>query len=179
MGHKARSLWQVTAIAAIMAGAGLLLYAVWRSPHRNDLIAYWGLVATVVTIATGWISWAWHTRARTSSDAVEGLVADQVADVLARAVADQWTRAAADRGLLVPEPIPVRWRRPSAPLAGPAAAAAAARGFGPLPGMTLVTAAQLVEGDIGDLHRLYGGLGSGRLVIAGAPGSGRAGPRCC
>jgi hypothetical protein len=25
----------------------VLLFAVWRSPHRNDLIAYGGLVATV------------------------------------------------------------------------------------------------------------------------------------
>jgi hypothetical protein len=83
--------------------------------------------------------------------------------------------AAADRGLLVPEPIPVRSRRPSVPLAGPAAAAVAARRFGPLPGMTLVTAAQLARGDIGDLHRLYAGLGSGRLVIAGAPGAGKSG----
>ena len=90
-------------------------------------------------------------------------------------MAGQWTRAAADRGLLVPEPIPVRWRRPSVPLAGPAAAAAAARRFGPLSGMTLVTETQLAKGDIGQLHRLYGGLGSGRLVISGAPGSGKSG----
>jgi hypothetical protein len=173
MGPKARRLWPVAAIAAIAAGTGLLLYAVWRSPHRNDLIAYWGLVATVVTIATGWISWAWRTRARTSAGAVQGAAADHVADVLARAVAGQWMRAAADRGLLVPEPIPVRWRRPSVPLAG--AAAAAARAFGPLPGMISVTAARLIEGDIRDLHQLYAGLGSGRLVIAGAPGSGKSG----
>ena len=175
MGRKFRSLWPVTLIVVIAAGASLLLYWVWREPRRNDLIAYWGLVATVVTVATGWISWAWRARARTSGGAVEGPAIDHAADVLAQAVAGQWTRAAADRGLLAPEPIPVRWRRPSVPLAGSAAAAAAARGFRPLPGMALVTAAQLVEGDIGDLHRLYGGLGSGRLVIAGAPGSGKSG----
>ena len=175
MGHKVRGLWPVAAIAAITAGAGVLLYAVWRSPHRNDLIAYWGLVATVVTIAAGWMSWAWRTRARASAGAVDQAAIDRLADVLARAVDGQWTRAAADRGLLVPEPIPVRWRRPSVPLAGPSAAAAAARRFGPLPGMTLVTAAQLAKGDVSDLHRLYAGLGSGRLVVAGAPGSGKSG----
>jgi hypothetical protein len=175
MGRKVRGLWPVAAVAAIAAGAGVLLYAVWRSPHRNDLIAYWGLVATVVTIATGWMSWAWRTRARASAGAGDQAAIDQLADVLARAVASQWTRAAADRGLLVPEPIPVRWRRPSVPLAGPSAAAAAARRFEPLPGMTLVTAAQLAKGNISDLHRLYAGLGSGRLVIAGAPGSGKSG----
>ena len=175
MGRRVRGLWQVAAIAAIAAGAAVLLFAVWRSPHRNDLIAYGGLVATVVTIATGWMSWAWRTRARASAGAVDQAVIGRLADVLARAVEGQWTRAAADRGLLAPEPIPVRWRRPSVPLAGPSAAAAAARRFEPLPGMTLVTAAQLAKGDIRDLHRLYAGLGSGRLVIAGAPGSGKSG----
>ena len=175
MGRKVRGLWPVAAVAVIAAGAGVLLYAVWRSPHRNDLIAYWGLVATVVTIATGWMSWAWRTRAKAAAGAVDQAAIDHLADVLAQAVAGQWTRAAADRGLLVPEPIPVRWRRPSVPLAGPAAAAAAARRFEPLPGMTLVTAPQLAKGDISDLHRLYAGLGSGRLVIAGAPGSGKSG----
>jgi hypothetical protein len=175
MGRRVRGLWPVAAIAAIAAGAALLLFAVWRSPHRNDLIAYGGLVATVVTIATGWMSWAWRTRARALAGAVDHAAIDRLADVLARAVEGQWTRAAADRGLLAPEPIPVRWRRPSVPLAGPSAAAAAARRFEPLPGMTLVTAAQLAKGDISDLHRLYAGLGSGRLVIAGAPGSGKSG----
>jgi hypothetical protein len=175
MGHRARGLWQIAAITAIAVGAGVLLYAVWRSPHRNDLVAYWGLVATAVTIATGWMSWAWRTRAKASTDAVDQAGIDRLADVLAQAVAGQWTRAAADRGLLAPEPIPVRWRRPSVPLAGPAAAAAAARRFGPLPGMTLVTSRQLAKGDISGLHRLYAGLGSGRLVIAGAPGSGKSG----
>jgi hypothetical protein len=175
MGRKARGLWPVAAVAAIATGAGVLLYAVWRSPHRSDLIAYWGLVATVVTIATGWMSWAWRTRARASAGAVDGAAIDHLADVLARAVAGQWTRAAADRGLVAPEPIPVRWRRPSVPLAGPAAAAAAVRRFGPLPGMTLVSASQLAKGDIRDLHRLYAGLGSGRLVIAGPPGAGKSG----
>jgi hypothetical protein len=175
MGRKARGLWLAAAVAVIVVGAGVLLFAVWRSPHRNDLIAYWGLVATVVTIATGWMSWAWRTRAKTSAEVVDEAAIDHLADVLARAVSGQWTRAAAERGLLAPEPIPVRWRRPSVPLAGPAAAAAAARRFGALPGMTLVTAAELAKGDIRDLHRLYAGLGSGRLVIAGAPGSGKSG----
>ena len=135
MRRKIRGLWPVAAIAAITAGAGWLLYKVWRSPHRNDLIAYWGLVATVVTIAAGWIAWAWRARTGKTGGALEAPVSDHLADVLARAVMDQWTSAAADRGLLVPDPIPVRWRRPSVPLAGPAAAAAGARRFQPLPGL--------------------------------------------
>jgi hypothetical protein len=96
MGRKVRGLWPVAAVAAIAAGAGVLLYAVWQSHHRTDLIAYWGLVATVVTIATGWMSraWAWRTRAKASAGAVDQAAIDQLADVLAQAVASQWTRAA-------------------------------------------------------------------------------------
>jgi hypothetical protein len=49
------------------------------------------------------------------------------------------------------------------------------RGFPPLPGLRRIKAQDLQEGDIRDLHAVYGGLGSGRLVIAGAPGSGKSG----
>jgi hypothetical protein len=101
MGWKVRGLWPVVAVTVIAAGAGLLLYAVWRSPHRSDLVAYWGLAATVVTVATGWMSWAWRTRARASADVVDGTAIDRLADVLARAVSAQWTRAAADRVLTI------------------------------------------------------------------------------
>src|SRR5262245_31654172 len=109
MGRKLRSLWPVAAIVVITAVAGWLLYAVWRSHHRNDLVAYWGLVVTIVTIAGGWIAWAWRARARNASGAAELPVSDHLADLLAKAVMDQWMSAAADRGLLVPDPIPVRW----------------------------------------------------------------------
>lgn len=95
------------------------------------------------------------------------------ADRLAVAVKDEWTRAAAERGLLAPEPIPVRWARPALPLAGPRAAAAASRRFPPLPGLPWSREGEYQSGEIRDLHTLYGGLGSGRLVIAGAPGSGK------
>jgi hypothetical protein len=100
---------------------------------------------------------------------------DQLADLLAGAVRNQWTRAAADRGLLQSEPIPVRWRRTSRPVAGPVSAAVGSQRFPPLPGLPAVSQQRLRRGRISDLHALYGGLGSGRLVIAGAPGSGKSG----
>lgn len=99
----------------------------------------------------------------------------QMADMLAGAVRNQWTRAAADRGLLQSEPIPVRWRRTSRPVVGPVSAAVGSQRFPPLPGVPTVTQQRLRQGRISDLHALYGGLGSGRLVIAGAPGSGKSG----
>jgi hypothetical protein len=88
-------------------------------------------------------------------------------------VKTQWERAAGERGL-ADALIPLTWGRPSLPLAGPVAAAASSHRFVPLPGLRPVKKAQLIAGQIDDLHAVYGGLGSGRLVIAGAPGSGKS-----
>lgn len=82
-------------------------------------------------------------------------------------------KKAGKRELLEPPPIPVTWRSPLAPLAGSAAAAAESQRFPPLPKLAPVGEAQLAGGEITDLHAVYGGLGSWRLVIAGEPGSGK------
>ncbi len=60
-------------------------------------------------------------------------------------------------------------------MTGPVVAAVESTRFPPLPGLRPVNEQRLQEGDIRDLHAVYGGLGSGRLVIAGAPGSGKSG----
>jgi hypothetical protein len=44
-----------------------------------------------------------------------------------------------------------------------------------LPQLAPVGEAELAEGLVTDLHAVYGGLGSGRLVIVGKPGSGKTG----
>ena len=61
------------------------------------------------------------------------------------------------------------------PVAGPVSAAAGSRQFPPLPGLKAVRQGQLREGGLRDLHAIYGGLGSGRMVIVGAPGAGKSG----
>src|SRR5450755_2395591 len=121
----------------------------------------------------GWIAWAWQARRSSAGPAAADRDLDRVADLLAVAVKTQWERAAGERGL-VAEPIPVTWGRPSLPLAGPVAAAAGSRRFAPLPGLAPAREAQLAAGQIDDMHAVYGGLRSGRLVIAGAPGSGKS-----
>ena len=98
----------------------------------------------------------------------------RLADLLARTVDAEWTRAAGERGLLEPEPIPVRWQRPTAPVAGPVAAAVASTRFAPLPGLAAAGEQRLQAGQVSELHKVYGGLGSGRLIIAGGPGSGKS-----
>ena len=162
--------WPLIAIVLFLAAGFSVLYAVWQSPN---LVAYGGFAVAVVPLVTGWIAWVWRARTRSDNPAVAGENLDRVTDLLAVAVKTQWERAAGERGLAA-EPIQVTWGRPSLPLAGPVAAAASSHRFAPLPGMTPAREAQLTAGQIDDLHALYGGLGSGRLVIAGAPGSGKS-----
>jgi hypothetical protein len=103
---------------------------------------------------------------------------DEQADLLAANMRTQWTKAATDRRLIDPVPLPIRWRRSSLPVAGPISAAVQRRPgqaqLDPLPGLAQVTAAQLEKGDQTGLHTIYGGLGSGRLIIVGTAGSGKS-----
>ena len=161
--------------AAILAAAALVAATVGRSPQRNDLATYWGFVAGVVAIAAPLIIWALRQAKKREDRTPTSRELDQLADQLAHAVKEQWEEAAGERGLLEPDPIQVRWRQPLIALGGPLSAAVESRRFSPLPGMSPTTSYRLKGGDIGELHRLYGGLGSGRLVITGAAGAGKTG----
>ena len=146
-------------------------------PRRSDLASYGQYLIALVLFVGGVIAWAWRwrlsVRGRYGPPTVTEL--DELADSLAQVVMDEWTRAANERRLLAPGPIPVQWRWPSVPIAEAVPTVVAARGFQPLTGMTAVTAERLKGGEIQELHELYGGVGSGRLVITGAPGSGKSG----
>ena len=176
MWGRLRRGWPLFAVAVIVAVGSWLLYVVWRSPHRNDLSTYGAFAVAVMALVLGWIAWAWQ-RARRSPAARDpgGEDLDRVADLLAQAVRRQWDLAAGERGLAGADPISVTWGRPTLPMAGPAAAAAGSQRFDPLPGLPPVGEAELAAGGIADLHAVYGGLRSGRLVIAGPPGSGKSG----
>jgi hypothetical protein len=101
---------------------------------------------------------------------------DELADIIAVSVRTQWTTAAFDRGLRQQPPLPIRWHRSLLTVTGPLASATAPRGgtFEALPGLSLATASQLRKGTHRTLHRIYGSLPSGRLIITGAPGSGKS-----
>ena len=171
----------MVAVVAIMtvigATLGLSLF-VWKSPNRVNLATFWAFVAAVATVSLvligGMVRWAANVWTRRGSRGDDSAALNKVVDRLADAVQDQWARAAIDR-LLLPEPIPVRWQRSSKPFANPISAAADSRQFPPLPEISPVGEEQLREGGLGDLHAVYGGLGSGRLVIVGSPGSGKSG----
>ncbi|MFD9392486.1 hypothetical protein ACFWBB_17760 [Streptomyces sp. NPDC060000] len=103
---------------------------------------------------------------------------DAVADELARVVGAQWQEEAGLRRLLEPTPLPVRWRvseRKVAGRVGGATAEGAARArFVPLPGLGPTTRGQLRDGGgLPELHAVYGGLASGRLLVVGPPAAGK------
>jgi hypothetical protein len=60
-------------------------------------------------------------------------------------------------------------------VAGPVSAATESRQFPPLPGLPAAVLDRFGNGQLQDLHAIYGGLGSGRLMIIGGPGSGKSG----
>ncbi|MEU1190090.1 hypothetical protein [Streptomyces sp. NPDC005859] len=103
---------------------------------------------------------------------------DATADELARVVGAQWQEEAGLRRLLEPAPLPVRWRVSERKVAGRVAGATAegagrAR-FGLLPGLGPVSRAQLRDGGgLPELHAVYGGLASGRLLVVGPPAAGK------
>ena len=104
---------------------------------------------------------------------------DEIADAFADQAVKQWKREASIRRLVTPAPISVRWMLSELPVAGPVGdaigSASAVPRFSPLPGLAAVTRLRLQSGGLGDLHAVYGGLESGRLVIIGAPGAGKSG----
>jgi hypothetical protein len=170
---KTRPLWLNTAIVVVIAVAAALIWVVWRSPHRIDLSTFGAFAVAVIVPVASFV--VYLTKVRQADDTGRGRPLDELADSLTTAVTEQWTRAALERRLLQPEPIPVHWERSSRPLAGPVSAAVESSRFPPLPGLSPAVRRQLRRGQLKDLYAVYGGLGSGRLVIIGEPGSGKTG----
>jgi hypothetical protein len=107
------------------------------------------------------------------------LLIDKLADLLAQAVRGQWRKAATERVLVTPAPIPVRWSLSDLPVAGPVEAAVGdpdePPAFSPLLGQARATEAQLrAGGGRSELFAVYAGVASGRIIVVGAPGSGKS-----
>lgn len=102
-----------------------------------------------------------------------------LADWLANAVDIEW-RTEATRRRLQSNLIPLRWSLSDHPVAGSLAAAIGTPGapaaFTPLPGHIPITETYLqAGGGRSELHAVYAGLASGRIVVVGAPGAGKSG----
>ncbi|MCX5523747.1 hypothetical protein OG342_12855 [Streptomyces bobili] len=113
-----------------------------------------------------------HPHTTTAQDPL-----DATADELARVVGAQWQEEAGLRRLLEPAPLPVRWRVSERKVAGRvlgATAEGARARFAPLPGLRPTTRAHLRDGGgLTELHAVYGGLASGRLLLVGPPAAGK------
>ncbi|MGH3828969.1 MAG: NACHT domain-containing protein [Pseudonocardiaceae bacterium] len=131
------------------------------------------LVTTLIAVAgatAGAVRWLWRRAGLTRA---ARLPLERAADELAEQLRQQWERAAAERGLTYPAPLPVRWQWSPQQVTGQRADAAGGP-FAPLPGMAAVTVKDLRSGTLPDLLGVYGGLGSGRLVVLGEPGAGKS-----
>lgn len=102
---------------------------------------------------------------------------DVATDAVAEAVRKWWEKEARLRRLLEPAPLPVRWQVTDRRVAGRIDGAIAAEGrarFAPLPGLAAVTRDVLRRGGaLPELHAVYGGLASGRLLLVGDPAAGK------
>lgn len=115
-------------------------------------------IGLTLTVGTAAVTWAWR-RARRSEPA-EDAELGRAQRALALMVRDQWDEEAAARGLVDPAPIPVRWR----------SAQQESGDYARLVGGAL-------EGDCGDMAgfaRAFRALPHRRLVVLGAPGSGKS-----
>jgi hypothetical protein len=160
----------VALIVALIVALSAVLWGVWRLPpsRRADLSTFGAFAIAFVALVGGWIVYLAKKRQPGGADQGQTL-----ADSLAREVKKQWDKEAQKRELL--QPIPVPWKGSTRKLTGPISAAIGSSQFLPLPDLPAVGPEQLRGGEIFDLHAVYGGLGSGRLVIVGPPGSGKTG----
>ncbi|ALG10447.1 ATP-binding protein [Kibdelosporangium phytohabitans] len=150
----------------------ILEVAFLNSDVRSDESTYGQFVLAAVGLVVS-LAALWRTFVPSTSTSP-----DELADQFAVAMRSQGEKAATERGLLQPSPLPVRWAGVSKGITGSVAAATAPRGanawFPPLPGLGSVSAADLRSGNREKLHKIYGALPSGRLIIVGPPGSGKS-----
>jgi hypothetical protein len=157
-------------LLAVGAGVGLVEIFLLPSAQRNDVIGFWGFTLALAGAVASVVGWLRRLRRPMDARPVNIL-----ADLLAQGVYGQWRKAATERVLLTPPPIPVRWSLSSLPVTGELTAALDGP-FDPLPGLPAVTEAQLrAGGGRRELFEVYAGLASGRIVVVGAPGSGKSG----
>jgi hypothetical protein len=158
-------------VAAAAGSAAFVLY----SSDRDSAGTLVQTLVTVATAATGVATWLW-TRLRPTG--VAQLPLERAADELAEQLRGQWDQAAAERKLTHPAPIPLWWRWSPRQVTSPireAVGGPSAGRFAPLPGRVAVTAEDLQSGGLSDLHGVYSGVDSGRLIILGGPVAGKSG----
>jgi hypothetical protein len=166
--------WRLWFWMVLLLAVGVAVGSAAFIVYSRAQISVEALVETLVGVASVVTSTAAWLLARSRPTPAPWLSLERTADELAEQLRRQWERAAAEQGLLYPPPIPLRWRSSSRQVTGQKAEAIERR-FPPLPRMSAVTVEDLQSGTLKDLLGVYGGLGSGRLIILGDTGAGKSG----
>jgi hypothetical protein len=162
-------LWAVLLLLVVLVTVGSLAF-VFYSRDRDSAATLITMLAAVLTAGAGAATWlrGLVTRPRRAP-----LPLHRAADQLAERLRQQWEHAATERGLTRPIPIPLRWEWSShRGVTSPRTEALTGR-LPYLPGKLAATTRDLEAGTLGDLNKLYTGLGSGRIIVFGGPGSGK------
>ena len=171
MSNRWRRIWAWIGLFGLMVTGLAVVRYVWTAKAKPEAVSVVaGLVA--VLVATGPLVRWLRNRQRPDEPPSEDSL-NLAADRLAKQVNDQWSRAASDRGLEETAPMPVRWRWCEG-VTGRLADAVNRRRFEPLPGFSPASAEDVQGGERTDLLKVFGGLTSGRIVMVGAPGSGKS-----
>lgn len=162
------------ALVVVSAAIWLIAVSLLDADRQAAAIAYGTFLLAVVGVVSSLLAWV----IKRAFGPPVSLSLDDELDRLSDIMRDQWDKAAADRQLQRPAPLPIRWRLSSRPVAGPLRDPTMTRLGGvahrSLPGLNPATAADLQHGDRAALHAIYGGLGSGRLIVVGASGAGKS-----
>ncbi|MGH3798690.1 MAG: hypothetical protein ACRDTD_00880 [Pseudonocardiaceae bacterium] len=166
-----------TVVGLVLVGGvgGGTIWAFRLAPaQRGDALALLGIGLGLVVLLPLLVR---PERRRRSADSRP---VEVLATLLTQAVYGQWRTAADERRLVTPAPIPIHWSLSDLDVAGPVAAAVGAPdgspAFPPLPGHITITEEELrAGGGRRELHQLFAGLASGRIVVVGAPGAGKSG----
>lgn len=173
MSRQARRIRQSGWILLTTGGGAWAIYQVLHAHDPTAAAAIWGYLITVAGLVFAMATWLVDRASGSRDDLPSPSQLRRTAGRLAEDVYSQWIKECTKRNLLEPAPIRIRWQAPSERVVGPLEAALSSSRFAPLPGLRATARGDLHAGEIRSLHDVYGGLGSGRLVIAGSPGSGK------
>jgi len=177
MGRWTRDRLPIVVGLILVSGAGVWVGWAYRLPpgERSDALVLPGFVLALASVLVGVVPLLARLGRRPAVRPV-----DTLAELLVEAVDRQWQAAAHERQLVTPGPVPIRWSFSDLDVTGPVSAAVGASdeppAFPPLPGHARIVENDLqVGGTRSELHQVYAGLASGRVVVVGTPGAGKSG----